>query len=374
MEHAGMTTRIEVELQDRAYDIFAGRGLLGRIPKFLERTPTAKVAIVSDDEVARLHLAQLTAILQPLGKLRGTVLVPVGESSKSFGQLQRVCSELLSLGVERDDIVIALGGGVVGDLAGFAASILRRGVRFIQIPTTLLAQVDSSVGGKTGINTPEGKNLIGAFHQPTLVVADHDLLSTLPARHMRAGYAEIAKCALLGNRTFFEWLTANGKLVMERSPAALHHAVTTSIAMKAAIVVEDERETARRQLLNLGHTFGHALEAYAGYSERLLHGEAVAIGLCLAAAFSAQQGHCSPDTPQLIGAHLAEIGLPTTISDVPLPHPSAAQLLHLMRQDKKTKTGRITLILLRDIGNAFVQRDVDDSDIHAFLTHSLQHL
>jgi 3-dehydroquinate synthase len=262
---------------------------------------------------------------------------------------------------------------VIGDLAGFAASIVRRGIRYVQIPTTLLAQVDSSVGGKTGINTPQGKNLVGAFHQPSLVLADTSVLATLPDRQMRAGYAEVAKYGLIGDPAFFDWLDTNWQKLFRQEPAALMHAIARSVEMKAEIVARDETETGDRALLNLGHTFGHALEAWTGYSDRLLHGEAVSIGMCLALRLSEELQYCPPQTAARVAAHLKRAGLPTQIHDIPgsseLPKPES--LMDLMRQDKKVQRGRLTLILVRGIGGAFATRDIESSQIMDFLSRAI---
>ena len=275
------------------------------------------------------------------------------------------------MGLERGDFIVALGGGVIGDLAGFAAGILRRGIRFVQIPTSLLAQVDSSVGGKTGINTPQGKNLIGVFHQPSLVIADTDVLATLPEREMRAGYAEVAKYGLLGDAPFFEWLESQWKGVFGNSGPDLTRAIETSVKAKADIVARDEFETGARALLNLGHTFGHALEAWTGYSSRLLHGEGVAVGMAQAFRFSESEGLCPPGTAKRVEAHLAAVGLSSKLSDIPGGPADADTLLRLMRQDKKVRDGKLTFILVRDIGQAYVAHDVDPAKIRAFLDREI---
>ncbi|MBX9926262.1 MAG: 3-dehydroquinate synthase, partial [Hyphomicrobiaceae bacterium] len=284
-----------------------------------------------------------------------------------------LCEGLLSMGLERGDLVVAFGGGVIGDLAGFAASILRRGVRFVQIPTTLLAQVDSSVGGKTGINTPQGKNLIGTFHQPSLVLADTSVLSTLPVREMRAGYAEVAKYGLLGDAAFFAWLEGKASGLFGNDTSALIDAIETSVKAKAAIVLRDEHETGDRALLNLGHTFGHALEAWTGYSNRLLHGEGVAIGMCLAFRLSEQLSLCPAGTASRVTGHIAGIGLPTRIRDIP-SHDAADpdRLMALMAQDKKVKDGRMTFIMARDIGQAFITRDIEPAVVREFLAREIE--
>lgn len=362
-------TIIEVKLPGRSYPIVVGEGLIGaaggRIAAIL---PGARCAVVTDQNVAALHLAPLKVSLEDKGLFLGDAVVAAGESSKSFPVLGRLCETLLKLGVERGDCVIALGGGVVGDLAGFAASILRRGVRLVQIPTTLLAQVDSSVGGKTGIDMPQGKNLIGTFHQPSLVLADISTLSTLPAREFRAGYAEVMKYGLLGDSPFFAWLEQTWPQVFSDEGSERLKAIETSIRSKAAIVEADEREeSGTRALLNLGHTFGHALEAFAGYSDRLLHGEAIAIGMRLAFAYSVEQGLCAAEDAARVERHLAAVGLPSKIADVPGKAPSTGQLLRLMAQDKKVKGGKLALVLVRGIGQAFVEHDVALDRLTAFL-------
>ena len=295
------------------------------------------------------------------------ITVPAGEASKSFQYLEQVTGQLLDAGIERGDLVIALGGGVVGDLAGFAAGVLRRGVHFVQIPTSLLAQVDSSVGGKTGINTGHGKNLIGMFHQPSLVIADIAVLKTLPAREMRAGYAEIVKYGLISDAPFFAWLERQGQALLAGDNAILVKAITVCCQAKADIVAADEREQGVRALLNLGHTFGHALEAAAGYDGRLVHGEGVAIGMVLAAGLSVDLGHCPLEDLVRIEAHLAASGLPTKIADIPGAMPPADVLVDLMAQDKKVQNGQLTFILLKGIGKAFSTQDVPTDRLHEFL-------
>ena len=360
---------VHVDLGTRAYDVLVGPRLVSRAGELLvARLGKARAAIVTDENVAAYHLPVLEAALSAAGRHAGTIVMPPGEATKCFAELGRLSESLLALKLERGDVIVALGGGVIGDLAGFAASILRRGIRFIQIPTSLLAQVDSSVGGKTGINTPQGKNLIGAFHQPSLVLADTEVLSTLPAREMRAGYAEVAKYGLLGDAAFFDWLERHWQSVFGNDPASLTEAIVVSITAKARIVERDETETGDRMLLNLGHTFGHALEAWAGYSSRLLHGEAVAIGMAQAARFSEERGLCPVGTAARIERHLRTVGLPTRIADIPGPTRPEPQILYaLMQQDKKVQSGQLTLILLRGIGEAFVTREVDGADVAAFL-------
>jgi len=361
-------TTIRVELGERSYDIGIGDDLLEAVgSRIAAALPGARFAVVSDANVAALYLDRLRA---SLGRLfLGEAVVAPGEASKSFHVLAAVCERLLTLGVERGDTVIALGGGVVSDLAGFAASILRRGVRVVQIPTTLLAQVDSSVGGKTGIDTPQGKNLIGTFHQPSLVLADISVLATLAAREFRAGYAEVMKYGLLGDAPFFGWLEENWPQIFSGEGRARASAIVTSVRAKVAIVEADEHEeSGARALLNLGHTFGHALEAYAGYSDRLLHGEAIAIGMRLAFTFSAEQGLCPTGDAERVQWHLVAVGLPTKVSDIPRTPPTPERLLELMAQDKKVKGGRLALVLVRGIGAAFVEPDISLPRLTEFLT------
>jgi 3-dehydroquinate synthase len=363
---AGETT-IAVKLGERSYDIVIGRHLLDETgARIAAALPGARCAVVSDATVADLYLKRLKA---SLGKsCLGEAVVAPGEASKSFPVLAEVCEQLLALGVERGDVVVALGGGVVGDLAGFAASILRRGVRFVQIPTTLLAQVDSSVGGKTGIDTPQGKNLIGAFHQPSLVLADISVLETLSQRDFRSGYAEVMKYGLLGDAPFFAWLEAHWPKVFSGKGEARASAIATSCRAKTAIVEADEREeSGTRALLNLGHTFGHALEAFAGYSDRLLHGEAIAIGMRLAFSFSAELDFCPASDVNRVEAHLVHVGLPGRIGDIPGGLPTPDELLQLMAQDKKVKGGKLALVLVHGIGQAFIERDVPMHRLRTFL-------
>jgi 3-dehydroquinate synthase len=329
----------------------------------LERAPwpaAGRRVVVSDETVAALHAGRVPAAA-------GLVEVPPGEEHKTLETAQRIWHALVAQGVTRADHVVALGGGVVGDLAGFCAAALRRGLDYVQVPTTLLAQVDSSVGGKTAINSRHGKNLIGAFHQPILVVADTALLDHLPAREFRAGYAEVAKYGLLGDAGFFAWLEANADDVFAGAGAAREHAIATSCRMKAEIVARDERETGDRALLNLGHTFGHAFEAAAGFSGRLLHGEAVALGMALAFDFSAHLGLLPPAEAERVRRHLGKVGLPTHIRDVPGGVPGVDGLMELMAQDKKVRRGRLTFILARAIGAAFVAPDVEAAQVRAFL-------
>jgi 3-dehydroquinate synthase len=369
-QEPGVVT-IPVPLGDRAYDILVGRGLLDAAGPRVAALDARAAAIVSDEAVAPLYAKRLTASLAGSGIRTATVTVAPGEASKSHETLARVCDAILAGRIERGDLVVALGGGVVGDLAGFAAAIVRRGVRLVQVPTTLLAQVDSSVGGKTGINSPHGKNLVGAFHQPSLVIADTALLDTLPAREMRAGYAEVVKYGLIDDHAFFEWCEANFRAIFSGGPER-DRAVAQSCRAKAAMVVRDEREEGDRALLNLGHTFAHALERATGYdAARLVHGEAVAIGLCLAFRFSVRLGLCPGQDAGRVAGHIGAVGLPTRLSDVPGGCGEADALLDAMAQDKKVKGGALTFILARGIGRSFIARGVDPSDVRAFLTEEL---
>jgi 3-dehydroquinate synthase len=362
---------VKVALDARAYDIVIGRGLLASLgARITTLKPQAKVAIVADEVVASLHLPAATAALSEAGISSVSIVVPQGERSKSFATFERVCDELIAAKIERGDLVVALGGGVVGDLAGFASAVVRRGLDCVQVPTTLLAQVDSSVGGKTAINSSHGKNLIGAFHQPILVVADTAILDTLPERQFRAGYAELAKHGLLGDAAFFSWLETNAKDVFAGKPAR-EHAIATSCRMKADIVARDERENGDRALLNLGHTFGHAFEAAAGFSDRLLHGEAIALGIVCAFQFSAKHGLAPHADAARVINHFAGVGLPTRMAEIPGPAPSADRLMDLMAQDKKVKRGKLTFILVRGIGAAFIAPDVDVADVRTFIMEKL---
>jgi len=363
---------VKVALGDRAYDIVIGRGVLASLGQRMRALrPGAKAAIVTDETVERLLRKPAEAALAAADIPSTCVSVPPGEASKSFAMFERICEALIAARIERGDLVVALGGGVVGDLAGFCAAAVRRGLDYVQVPTTLLAQVDSSVGGKTAIDSRHGKNLVGAFHQPILVVADTALLDTLPQREFRAGYAEVAKYGLLGDAGFFAWLEANADDVFAGAAAAREHAIATSCRMKAAIVARDERETGERALLNLGHTFGHAFETAAGFSDRLLHGEAIALGMTLAFELSARLGLSPPADAERVRRHLGKVGLPTHISDIPGGVPGIDALMDLMAQDKKVKRGRLTFILARGIGSAFVAPDVDAAQVRAFLADKL---
>src|SRR5262249_51838919 len=358
-----------------AYDIIIGRNVLASLgERIAGLRPGARAAIITDRNVAGHWLEPTEASLAEAGVTASRLIVEGGEGSKTYAGLEQVCEALVAARIERNDLVIALGGGVVGDLAGFAAAILRRGVDFVQVPTTLLAQVDSSVGGKTGINSPQGKNLIGAFHQPLLVIADTAVLDTLPPRQFRAGYAEVAKYGVLGDEAFFGWLEANHAGVFKGGEAR-EHAIATSCRAKAAIVARDEREKGERALLNLGHTFGHALEAATGFSDRLFHGEGVAIGMGLAAGFSAALGLGFPGAAARVERHLAEVGLPTHLQDIAgfgqEGLADADALMTLMAQDKKVRRGRLTFILLEAIGRAVIARDVEPARVHDFLQAKL---
>lgn len=365
-----MTRTVHVPLGDRAYDVRIGEGLIARagaeIAPLLARP---RAVIVTDENVARLHLGALETALRAEGIASDALILPAGEATKSWPHLTRTVEWLLEQKVERRDVVIALGGGVIGDLVGFAAAILRRGVRFVQMPTSLLAQVDSSVGGKTGINSTHGKNLIGAFHQPSLVLADIGVLDTLNSRDFLAGYGEVMKYGLLGDADFFDWLEINAPRLREDMDARAH-AVAHSVAMKAGIVARDETEQGERALLNLGHTFGHALESATGYSDRLLHGEGVAIGCALAFELSALMGLCSQEDPSRVGAHLAAMGMPARLADVPGALPDDAGLIALMGQDKKVVDGKLRFVLARGIGQAFVSDDVGRDDLLKVLSAS----
>lgn len=370
---------VNVSLGARSYDILIGPGVLEAAGAILApRFPGARLAIVTDENVAATHLPTLERSLSAAGIDSTTIIVAAGEASKSFDTLQYVVDEILKARLERSDVVIALGGGVVGDLTGFAASIARRGMPFVQIPSTLLAQVDSSVGGKTGINSSRGKNLVGAFHQPALVLADTDILSTLPIREFRAGYAEVVKYGLINDPDFFDWLCANWQHIFEGGPARIE-AVARCCQAKADVVAADELEAGSRALLNLGHTFGHALEAATGFSRTLIHGEGVAIGMAMAFRFSQKLGLCGENASTFVTEHLRSVGLPTsleffngpeavsgTATDLPAKLAPSALLDHI-RQDKKVSRGALTFILTGGIGASYVANDVDADTVFAFL-------
>jgi 3-dehydroquinate synthase len=363
---------VTVDLGSRSYDIVIGRNLIETAgQEIARRLPGTRVAVITDETVAALHLSLLEQSLAAAGVDYVVHVVPPGEASKSFACLENVVDSILAARLERGDAVVALGGGVVGDLAGFAAGIVRRGMRLVQIPTTLLAQVDSSVGGKTGINTARGKNLVGVFQQPAFVLADAGVLDTLAPRDFNAGYAEVAKYGVIGNAEFFTWLEANWRAIAAGWPER-EEAIETSCIAKAKTVAADERDEGSRALLNFGHTFGHALEAVSGYSNRLVHGEAVAIGMVLALDFSARMNLCSPDDARRVAAHLTEVGLPTRIAQIEGGVGNVETLMHHIAQDKKVSRGKLTFILARGIGEAFVAKDVAAEEVRSFLEDQLR--
>jgi 3-dehydroquinate synthase len=359
-------SEIAVELGARRYLIHVGAGLLAQTGAMLAPIARGPVPVVTDVHVARLHLETVLASLRAQGLDAQPIVLEAGEGTKSFSGLERLTRALLRSGVDRGGLIVALGGGVIGDLVGFASGVLKRGVDFAQIPTTLLAQVDSSVGGKTAINTPEGKNLIGMFHQPKIVIADTAILSTLPRRELLAGYAEVAKYGALGDVEFFAWLEANASAALQGGDA-IEHAVAHSCKMKAAIVARDERETGERALLNLGHTFGHGLEAATGYSQRLLHGEGVAIGMALAFRLSEKLGLSPAADTERLARHLKQVGLPSAIGEIEGPRPDVETLIGHMMHDKKAKAGKLTFVLVRGIGQAFTADDVPMDAVKAVL-------
>lgn len=361
-------TKVVVGLGDRSYDILIGPGLIERAGlELASRLPGVRAAVVTDENVAAVQLPKLVKSLAAAGVEATTIILPAGEKTKSFEALQQVVDGILAARLERGDVVIALGGGVIGDLTGFAAGIVRRGMNFVQVPTSLLAQVDSSVGGKTGINSPRGKNLIGVFNQPRLVLADTDTLDTLPPREFRAGYAEVLKYGLIDRPQFFDWLEKNWQDVFAGGPARTE-AIAQSCRAKAEIVARDEFETGDRALLNLGHTFGHALEAATAYDgARLVHGEGVSIGVALAHRFSARLNLASPDDAARVEAHLRAVGLPWRMEDVPGGLPDAEALLGFIQQDKKVTRGTLTFILTRGVGQSFIAKDVPASEVLSFL-------
>ena len=362
---------VHVSLGDRSYDILIGSGLIARAgQEIASRLPGIRAAVVTDENLAKLHLPVLLSALEAAGITATPVVVAAGEKSKGFATLESVTNDILKARLERGDAVIAFGGGVIGDLAGFVAGIVRRGMNFIQIPTSLLAQVDSSVGGKTGINTAYGKNLVGVFNQPQLVLADTDILDTLSKREFAAGYAEVAKYGLIDQPEFFAWLENNWQDVFAGG-AARQQAIATSCRAKAAVVARDERETGDRALLNLGHTFGHALETATNYdSSRLVHGEAVAIGMVLAHQFSARLGLISEDVAIRVEKHLKAVGLPVSMKEI-AGLPSADVLMSYIAQDKKVSRGSLTFILTRGLGQSFIAKDVNAADVQAFLEDKL---
>ncbi|MEO5755967.1 MAG: 3-dehydroquinate synthase [Mesorhizobium sp.] len=364
---------VEVGLGDRTYDILIGSGLLSRAgAEISRRLPGTRAAVVTDDNVAAAHLETLKAGLEKGGIQPAVITMPPGEKTKSFAHLEEVVDGVLAAKLERGDVVIALGGGVIGDLTGFAAGIVRRGMNFVQVPTSLLAQVDSSVGGKTGINSPRGKNLVGVFLQPKLVLADTGVLDTLPLREVRAGYAELAKYGLIDRPDFFAWLEANWQQVFAGGPERTQ-AIAEACRAKADVVARDELETGDRALLNLGHTFGHALEAATQYDgARLVHGEGVAIGMALAYRFSSRLNLASPDDAARVEAHLRAVGLPWRMADIPGELPDAEALFSFITQDKKVSRGALTFILTRGIGQSFIAKDVPASEVLSFLRENHQ--
>ncbi|MBX3578686.1 MAG: 3-dehydroquinate synthase [Rhizobiaceae bacterium] len=359
---------VTVGLGERAYDILIGPGLIARAGELVaERLPGVRAAVVTDANVAGIHLEPLRKALAGAGIESVPIVMPAGEKTKSFEHFHEVVDGVLGARLERRDVVVALGGGVIGDLTGFAAGVARRGMPFVQVPTSLLAQVDSSVGGKTGINSRHGKNLVGVFNQPKLVLADTDVLDTLPPREFRAGYAEVAKYGLIDRPDFFAWLEANWRDVFAGGPARVE-AIAESCRAKAEVVARDEFETGDRALLNLGHTFGHALEGATAYDgARLVHGEGVAIGMALAHRFSARMNLASPDDARRVEAHLTAVGLPTRVADIPGEVPGADRLFEFITQDKKVSRGTLTFILTHGIGQAFIARDVPASEVRSFL-------
>jgi len=368
----GDDSRLRVELGPRSYDILIGPGLIAEAGRHLHPLlAEPRVFIVTDERVGRHYLPLLQASLEAAGIASKAIILPPGEQTKDFSHLAELSGRLLAERIERKSLLIALGGGVIGDLTGFAASVLLRGIDFVQIPTTLLAQVDSSVGGKTGINTPQGKNLVGRFHQPRLVLADLDALTTLPRRELLAGYAEVVKYGLIGDLPFFDWLEGHGAALLDGDLAARRHAVAVSCAAKARVVGADEREQAGRALLNLGHTFGHALEAECGYGEELLHGEAVAIGMVMAFDLSARLGLCPMADAARVGRHLASVGLPTGVEAIAGRSFTASRLIDHMGRDKKVEGGRIAFVLARGIGQAFLAKGIDLAEVEGMLMEAV---
>jgi 3-dehydroquinate synthase len=363
---------VPVALGERSYAIHIGQGLIAKAGELL--TPflvsARTVPVITDTTVAALHYGALRASLEAAGLTPQPIVLPPGEHTKSFAYLEELIGKLLTLGVERTSLIVAFGGGVIGDLTGFGAGILKRGIDFAQVPTTLLAQVDSSVGGKTAIDTKEGKNLVGVFHQPKVVIADTAVLKTLRRRELLGGYAEVAKYGLIGDAAFFAWLEEHADAALRGDASGIDHAVGHSCAMKAAIVGRDERESGERALLNLGHTFAHALEAAIGYSDRMSHGEGVAIGCVLAFKLSARLGLVDEDTVTRVERHFAAVGLPTRLAQIPGPRPTPEEILVPMRHDKKAAGGRMTFILVRDIGRAFISRDVPEDAVRATLAEA----
>jgi 3-dehydroquinate synthase len=367
---SGGSAHLRVELGNRSYDIVAGSGLLADAGDLMQRVLRQKrVVVVTDAHVAKLHLKTLAAGLAKAGIASEILILPPGEGTKDFAHFEKLCEDILALGIERSTALVALGGGVIGDLAGFAAASLLRGLDYVQVPTTLLAQVDSSVGGKTTIDVKAGKNLVGAFYQPVLVIADIDTLATLPPRELLAGYAEVVKYGLIRDRAFFDWLEQNGAALVKGDAELRRQAVLKSCRDKAEIVAADEREAGERALLNFGHTFGHALEAEAGFGQALLHGEAVALGMLMAFDLSARLGLCPKESARRVRQHFEQVGLKTELGLI-----DADSLLARMRRDKKVKDGRISLILAHDIGQAFISREVTDAALREFLSQQTKTL
>lgn len=363
--------KVYVDLKENSYDIFIGNGLLEEAGKRLkEQFPKARFGIITDSNVATYQLPRLIKSLNEAGLEHVVIEVNAGETSKDFATLQSVVLQILDAKLERDDIILALGGGVIGDLAGFAAAIARRGMDFVQLPTSLLAQVDSSVGGKTGINTKHGKNLVGAFHQPKLVLADLDALKTLPKRQFTSGYGEMAKYGLIDDEDLFFWLEENHTEIFNHGQA-LGQAIAKACKAKARFVIADEKEAGMRALLNLGHTFGHALEANTGYSDKLLHGEGVAIGMVLAFEFSVELGLCNSQDVIRVKRHLHNVGLPTKISDIKDISFDVSDMMNAIKQDKKVKRGELTFILTKAIGKSFIKNDVEPDKLISFLKGKL---
>jgi 3-dehydroquinate synthase len=365
--------KMRVNLDDRSYDIVVSPGSLQEAGSlFLPVLKSKHVVIVTDENVAPLYLDKLGVALDQVGITYDKVILPAGETTKAIAIFEGLLENILSLGIERATCLIALGGGVIGDITGFAASVLLRGIDFIQVPTTLLSQVDSSVGGKTGINSKAGKNLIGAFYQPKLVLIDTESLNTLPKRELLAGYAEVVKYGLLGDTEFFSWLEENAKSLIAGDQDLRKQAILKSCEAKANVVSIDEKEGGARALLNLGHTFGHALEKECGYGGDLLHGEAVSIGMVMAFEFSVQIGLCAQEDADRVKAHLIDLGMPIDLRALPFANWTSDLLMKHMMKDKKLKDGKVTFVLVRQIGEAFLSRDVEDHDLKIYLDDLLE--
>lgn len=367
------TKIVTIDLDVRSYDIYIGSGLLYRLADFIPVDMKGRTAFIITDRNVESYAETISQMLAQAGAARALILaLPAGEQTKSFKQVEKISSWLLDKGVSRDSVIFAVGGGVIGDLAGFCAATILRGIPYVQVPTTLLAQVDSSVGGKTGINMPQGKNLVGSFYQPIAVIADIETLKTLPPREIMAGYAEIVKYGLIGDAGFFNWLENKGRQVCEIDDAAASYAIEVSTRAKAGVVQADEKEKGQRALLNLGHTFGHALETAAGYDGRLLHGEAVAIGIVMAFDLSSRMGLCSRDDFERVERHFTDIGLPTRASFIePRLNASIDELLEIMGRDKKASSGKMKFILVNAIGDAFISANVPENLVRDVLLDSL---